>query len=95
MLDNEDYIVAKIKEKNPAKTENKIIKWFMFNEISTSPLHPSNFLPEWQQCHEGGRDQNDTLQSLTNLDQNTPTGKKKRQNDTHSEKTMEQSYGCK
>ena len=67
----------------------------MFNEVPTSPLHPSNFLPEWQQCHEGGWDQNDTLQSLTNLDQNTPTGKKKRQNDTQSKKTTEQSYRCK
>ena len=58
MLDNEDYIVANIKEKDPAKKEAKVKKWFMFNEVATTPLHPSNFLP----------DQNDTLNSLTNLD---------------------------
>ena len=67
----------------------------MFNEVPTTPLHPSNFLPEWQQNQEGRRDQNDTLYSLTNLDQNTPTGKKKRKDDSQSEKTTEQSYGCK
>ena len=43
MLDNEDYIVANIKEKDPAKKEVKIIKWFMFNEMSTIPVHPSYF----------------------------------------------------
>ena len=79
MPDNEEYIVANIKEKDPAKKEAKIIKWFMFNEVPTTPLHPSNFLPEWQQSQEGGWDQNDTLNSLTNLDQNTPTGKKNEQ----------------
>ena len=42
-----------------------------------------------------GRDQNDTLNILTNLDQNSPTGKKKRKDDFQSEKTTEQSYGCK
>ena len=43
MLDNEDYIVANIKEKNPAKKENKIIEWFMFIEVPTSRLHPTTF----------------------------------------------------
>ena len=52
MLDNEDYIVANIKEKDPAKKEAKIIKWFMFN--TTTPLHLSYFLPEWQQSQKGG-----------------------------------------
>ena len=81
MLDNEEYIVANIKEKNPAKKETKIINWFMFIEVPTTPLHPSNFLPEWQHSQEGGRDQNDTLNILTNLDQNSPTGKEKRKYD--------------
>ena len=68
MLDNKEYIIANIKEKDPKKKELKIIKWFMFNEVSSYPMHPSNFLPEWEQSQEGGRDQSDTLQSLTNLD---------------------------
>ena len=48
MLDNEEYIISNIKEDNPVKKENKIIKWFMINEVSAKPLHPSNFLPAWQ-----------------------------------------------
>jgi len=43
----------------------------MFNEVCSTPLHPSNVLPEWQQSQN---------------DQNTPTGKKKRKNDTQSGK---------
>ena len=54
----------------------------MFNEMPTTPVHPSSFLPEWQHSQERGRDRNDTLNSLTNLNQNTPTGKKKRKDDT-------------
>ena len=65
-----------IKETDSAKKEAKIIKGFMFNEVPTTPLHTSNFLPEWQHSQEGGRDQNDTLNILTNLDQNSPPGKK-------------------
>ena len=34
----------------------------------------------------GGWDQIETLHSLTNLDKNTPTGKKKRKNDTQDVK---------
>ena len=48
MLDNEEYIVANIKEKNPVKRNLKIIKWFMINELPAKPMHPSNFLPEWE-----------------------------------------------
>ena len=33
MLDNEEFIIANIKENDPAKKELKIIKWFMFNKI--------------------------------------------------------------
>ena len=77
MLDNEEYIIAKIKEKDPEKKELKIIKWFMFNEVSSHLLHPSNFLPEWEQSQEGGRNQSDTLQILTNLNQTIPAGRKK------------------
>ena len=44
---------------DPAKKETKIIKWFMFNEVPTTPLHPSKFLPEWQQSQEGVRDQSE------------------------------------
>ena len=102
MLDNKEYIIANIKEKDAKKKELKIIQWFMFNEVSSYPMHPSNFLPEWEQSQEGGRDQSDTLQSLTNLDQTTPTGKKKRttdnqsvKDDSHREKATTQSYGCK
>ena len=39
MLDNEEYIIANIKEKDPKKKELKIIKWFMFNEVSSYPIH--------------------------------------------------------
>ena len=34
--------------------------------------------------------QNDTLNSLTNLDQTSPSAKKKRKNDSHNEKTKNQ-----
>ena len=88
MLDNEEYIVGHIKEDNPEKKENKIIEWFMFNEVSTSPFHPSNYLPEYQQIYEGERDQDGTLYSLTNLDQSTPIGKKKRKDGTQKEKQI-------
>ena len=57
MLENEEYIIGNFKEDNPEKKENKIIKWFMINEIYPSPLHPSNFLPEWQQSNEGEPEQ--------------------------------------
>jgi len=43
MLDNEEYIIANIKEKDAKKKELKIIKWFMFNEVSSYAMHPSNF----------------------------------------------------
>ena len=77
MLDNEEYIIANIKEKDPEKKELKIIKWFMFNEVSSYPMHPSNFLPEWEQSQEGGWDQSDTLQKFDEPQSNSPTGKKK------------------
>ena len=48
MLENEQYIIGNIKEDNPEKKENKIIRWFVINEVSPSQLHPSKFLPEWQ-----------------------------------------------
>ena len=73
----------------------------MFNEASTSPFHPSNYLPKNQQIPEGERDQDDTLYNLTNFDQNTPIGKKKQKDGTQKEqadKLMEvetqQSIGC-
>ena len=49
MLQNEEYIIANIKEDNPEKKNSRIIRWFMINEVSTSPFHPSKFLPDWQQ----------------------------------------------
>ena len=60
----------------------------MLNEIGCYPLHPSNFIPEWELNQEGGRDQTDTFQRLRHLDQSTPTGKKKRTTDTNSGKTI-------
>ena len=81
MLDKEEFIVANIKENDPAKKEIKIIKWLMFNEMPTTPVNPSYFLPEQQHNQEGGQNQNDTLNSLTNLDQTSPTEKKKRKDD--------------
>ena len=56
ILDNEEYIIGNIKEDNPEKKANKIIKWFMFNEVSASPFHPSNYLPNSQKIVEGKRD---------------------------------------
>ena len=52
-----------MKENDPAKKkEVKIIKWFMFNKMPTTPVHPSYFLSEEQQHNQkGGRNQNDTL----------------------------------
>ena len=40
MLENEEYIIGNIKEDNPEKKDSKIMRWFMINEVSTSPLHP-------------------------------------------------------
>ena len=62
----------------------------MFHEIGCYPIHPSNFLPEWELNQQGGRDQTDTLQRLMNLDQFTPTGKKTRTTDTQSGKNVSQ-----
>ena len=85
MLENEVYIIGNSKEDNPERRDNKIIRWFMINEVSTSPFHPSYYLPEWQQ-NNGERDQNDAHDSLTKSDQtflfdkkrsNIPTGKRK------------------
>ena len=67
----------------------------MFNEVPTTPVHPSYFLPEQQHNQEGGRNQNDTLNSLTNLNQTSPTEKKKWKNDSHNETTKNQLFGCK
>ena len=46
---------------------------------------------------EGRRagNQNDTLNSLTNLDQTSPRKKKNRKDDSHNEKAENQSFGCK
>ena len=55
MLDNEEFIIGNIKENDPAKTEAKIIKWFVFNEMPTTLVHPSYFLSEEQQ-HNQKRD---------------------------------------
>ena len=52
----------------------------MINEIYPSPLHPSNFLPEWQQSNEGELEQKVSPVSLTESSQNTPFGKRKRKN---------------
>ena len=49
----------------------------MFNEMPTTPVHPSYFLSEQQHNKEGGRNQSDAFNSLTNLDQTSPTEKKK------------------
>ena len=54
MLDNEEYIIANIKEKDPKKKELKIIKWFMFIEVCSYPMHPSNFLNGNKVKKEGG-----------------------------------------
>ena len=71
-------------------------------EVSTSPFHPSHYLPNKQQIAEGERDQDDTLYNLTKIDQNTPIGKKKRKDGTQREKAdklveaePQQSVGCK
>ena len=42
MLENEENIVGNINEDNPDKKTSKIIRWFMFNEVSPSPLRPSS-----------------------------------------------------
>ena len=77
MLEKEENIIGNINEDNPDKKTNKIIRWFMFNEVSTSPLRPSSSLPNDQHIVEGKKHQDDTLYSLTKIDQNTHTGKKK------------------
>ena len=67
----------------------------MFNEVSTSPFHPSNHLPEWQKIHEGERDEDDTHDSLMNIDQSTPTGKRKQKSGKILEVETQQSIGYK
>ena len=67
----------------------------MFNEMPTTPVHPSYFLAEEKQKKEGGQNQNDTLYSLTNLDQTSPPKKKNRKDDSHNEKAKNQLFGCK
>ena len=52
MLDNEEFIIANIKEKDPAKKEVKIIKWFMTNEVTAKPMHPSNSSPDWERSEQ-------------------------------------------
>ena len=93
MLDNEEFIIVKFKENDPAKKELKINKWFMFSEMPTTPIHPSYFLTEEQHKKEGGRNQIHTFNSLTNLDQTSPPKNKK--DDSHNEKAKNQSFGCK
>jgi len=80
MLDNEDYIISNRKEDNPVKKENKIIEWFMINEVSAKPLHPSSFLPEWQQNIEVGLDKMSSPDSLIKNTQITSSGKRKQRN---------------
>ena len=50
---NEEYIIGNIKEYNPEKKSNNIIKVFLFNKVLSSCLHPSNFLPNNQHIREG------------------------------------------
>ena len=49
----------------------------MINEISANPLHPSDFLPEWQQNIEVEPEQKDSLDNLIKSAQSTPSGKRK------------------
>ena len=82
MLDNEEYIVANIKatEKDPIKQNLRIIKWFMINELPAKPMHPLNFLPEWERT-EGKYSTEFTLAKV----QTTPSEKRK-QKEPKSEK---------
>ena len=57
----------------------------MINEVSSSPLHPSNFLPEWEQSNEGEPEQKDSRDSLMKSTQKTPSGKRKRKDVTQKE----------
>ena len=72
MLDNEEYIVANIKEKDPVKRNLKIIKWFMINELPAKPMHPSNFLPEWERS-----ERKDSTEFTLAKVQTTPSEKRK------------------
>ena len=70
MLEKEEHIVGNINEDNPDKKTNKMIRWFRFNEVSTSPLRPPSSLPNDQHIIEGQKHQ-ETLYSLTKIDQTT------------------------
>ena len=49
MLDNEEYIVANIKNQ---KKEISKSKWFMTNEVYAKPMHPLNSLPDWERSEQ-------------------------------------------
>ena len=73
----------------------------MSNEVSTSPFHPSYYLPKNQQIVEEEKHQDDTLYSLTKIDQSTPVGKKEQKNGIQREKAdklmeveTQQNIGC-
>ena len=76
MLKSQSY--KKLKWSHPA-----IIRWFMFTEVSTSPLRPSTFLPNIQHIVERKKHQNDMLYSLTIIDQNIPITTTKKEVDNH------------
>ena len=80
MLENEEYIISNIQEDDPEKKKIKIIRWFMINEVSTDPLHPSNFIPEWQRNIEVEPEQKKSRDSLIKNGQITPSSKRKRRN---------------
>ena len=85
MLENEEYIISNIKEDNPKKKNYKIRRWFMINEVSTDPLHPSDFLPEWQRNIEDEPKQKDSRDSLTKSAQSTPSGKRKQRDNAQKD----------
>ena len=91
MLENEEYIISNIEETDPEKKKSKIIRWFMINEVSTDPLHPSNFLPDWQRNFEAEPEQQDSRDNLIKSSLSTPSTKRKRKHT--AEKSEAQKLG--
>ena len=76
MLENEKSILGGIKGSVPEEKTYKVLKCFMRNEVSTSPIQSISFSPNVYHNIKGTKLQKYTLRSLTKFDQDTRKGKK-------------------
>ena len=86
MLEKEENIISNTDGKSTEERTFKIVKWFVHNEASISPIRLTSFNPDVSANIKGTKNKNDKLRSLTKSDEDTPRGKKGKRNDKPRQK---------